>query len=196
LNFLPTDAIVFEWMFEGYWVGYAVLGVLAIISLLIWWTSRKQAFLYAVGVFLVLILGYALLDRAVETDREQIEQRLKAMGRAVKDRKPDVILSNVSDDFHYGTMNKKAFQARVTNALDNREVRDLILWDFEFPSEGRTENSRPVHFKAKPFGTPIGDDNPGFIIKSHFDRDKDGQWRLKDFEVYGPTDINTPLTLP
>jgi hypothetical protein len=182
-------------MFEGYWAGYAVLGVLAIIFLLIWWTSRKQAFLYAVGVCIVLILGYALLDRLVETDREQIARRLTDMGRAVKDRKPDVILSNVSDNFHSGNKDKKAFQSLVHDAITDRYADDLIVWDFEFPSEGRTETSRPVHFKAKLLGGKFGDDTRYFYIKSHFVRDGDGQWRLKDFEAFMPPNFTDPLPI-
>jgi hypothetical protein len=186
---------VFEWMFEGHWAGYTVLVALAVIFLITWWSSRKRAFLYAFGVSILLILGYALLDRAVETDREQIANRLIAMGKAVKDRKPDVIVSNLSDDFHSGTMDKKAFQAKVETAISDRYGDDLIVWEFEFPSEGRTEKSRPVHFQAKLLGGRFGDDTVYYYIKSHFVQNADGQWRLKDLEAFRPPNYTDPLPI-
>src|SRR6266849_845754 len=75
-----------DWLFEGLWQVYAVLGMGAAVMLILWWRDRRRGWLYGVAVVGFLILLYVLLDFAVETDGEQIGRELQEMSRAVRNR--------------------------------------------------------------------------------------------------------------
>jgi hypothetical protein len=61
---------LFDWLFEGRTNVYAVLAALAVFLLVIWWQTRKRWLLLGTVLAVGMIGVYALLDKAVETDRE------------------------------------------------------------------------------------------------------------------------------
>jgi hypothetical protein len=186
---------VFDPLFEGRVSVYVALAAAGVVLLLAWWNSRRRHWLFGLGAVVVLAGLYFLLDRLVETDREQIERKVEEMAAAVRARNTAAIMAHVSDQLHRGGRDKAAFGQSVERAI--RLVDAVIVWEFVFPDDfrrpsgvsaggqARTPEVARVGFRAKPLGGQIRD-NPGFNCEAQFVRDPDGQWRLLDFQVFDP----------
>jgi hypothetical protein len=185
---------VFDWLFEGRASVYIFLAALAGVMLYVWWRRRKRSYLYAAVGAVALAGVYFLLDRAVETDREQIERKLTEMAGAVRERAPERIFAHISESFRLGTVNRAGFREYVGMVDRNRWVDELKVWDFEFAPDFK-ETGR-VAFKAKPTGTMTGG-APFYRVEAVFHRDPDGEWRLQTFQLFNPlVDSNQPLQIP
>ena len=167
---------MFDWLFEGRVEVYAALGAVAILLAALWWRDRRRAWLYAIGVVALLAGVYLLLDRLVETRREQITRRLQAIEKAVKAGDAEQVMRQFSPQFDYRGIKRDPFRAMVIARLRSRFIEELTIWEVRIP-----DTSGKVFFKAKPKG--LGE-NPGFQVRSEFVQDPDGQWRMKTFEVY------------
>src|SRR5262249_5246120 len=133
---------------------------------------------------------YLLLDRLVETRREQIERKLEAMAAAVKKKDAGTIFQHISESFQVGSLNKSAFRSYVEGHMKRGMATELTVWDIKFP-----DDTGKVTFSAKPrsnFG-----ETPFYLVQAEFTRDRDGEWRLKDFQVFNPAvDTKTPMGIP
>ena len=74
---------MFDWLFEGWLEIYILLAVLAFARILAVWPFRRKVWLITLFSVIALIGVYWLLDRLVETDREQIERKLTALAVAM-----------------------------------------------------------------------------------------------------------------
>ncbi len=178
---------MFDWLFEGRATVYVPLALVAAALLAVWWFyGRKRRWLYAAGVVVGLVGVYFLLDRLVETRREQIERKLQEMARGVKDRNVDAIFAHISDRFDYRGLKKPAFRAVAEATLRTGRVTELVIWNVK-----HLDNHGKVRFQAKPKGS-VGD-NVGTDVEAQF-VNENGQWRLRTFEVFQPfVDANQPF---
>jgi hypothetical protein len=196
------EAVVFDWLFEGRASVYVFLAALAAVMLYAWWVTRKRRWLYRVGAVAVLAGAYFLLDRLVETSREQIERNLTEMAAGVKARDRDRVFNHLSDDFRWRKFDKSTL--RVLADSHGWQLGEPILWDIRFPSdykspvlakvpgEGQAPPSRWVVFRLKRKGDAVA-----FDCEALFVREPDGQWRMRHFEVFNPVvDSTKPLDLP
>ncbi len=184
---------MFDWLFEGQPAVYALLATFGVLFAGLWWRDRKRHWLIGVGIVLVLIGAYFLLDRLVETGREQIERKLPAIARAVTERKPEGVLAHVSDQFSWEGLDKKAFGERLPGWLN--QINGLKVWDVGLP-DGRPQKGKVarVIFYAKPEEGRMS--NEAFVrCEAELVCDPDGQWRLKGFKVFFPPtgDTATPV---
>ena len=193
-----------DWFFEGRLPVYIALAAAAVLCAFFWTQSRKRGFLLAAGACLALVGVYFLLDRSVETDREQIQRKIQEMGAAVRDRDVDRIFANVSDDFRRGSANKASFRQQVEHIIGGGVVNELLVWTITVPDEGKMrerpedprENMARAEFFAKPLGG-MADGSTYYLIRAQMKRDPDGQWRLQGFDAYSPySDTNSPLQIP
>jgi hypothetical protein len=185
---------VFDWLFEGRSAVYLALAVAAGLLLALWVRDRRRHWLLGVGFVGVLALLYLLLDRVVETNREQVVRKVKEMAEAVKTRDTGRLFAHISDQFRRGSLNKSAFRQAVEGAFNQRQVESVTVWEFDFPEGTSGEGGRlPVVFQAKPHGGPA--DGAFFRFQAEFVRDPDGQWRLQGFQFFYPTS-NQPLQIP
>jgi hypothetical protein len=168
---------VFDFLFEGRPVVYAVLAVVGVILLALWYRDRKPRWLIGLGVVAVLIGCYYLLDLLVETRREQINRKLQVMAAAIKRKDADAISQHLSDQFAWEGMDKKTFRMAVDAALKTGRVEELVLWE-ENPADERGN----FVYRAKPKGSGVPDLD--YRVRSEWVRDSDGQWRMKTFTVY------------
>jgi hypothetical protein len=185
---------VFDWLFEGRLPVYIALAAAAVLLYFFWRQSRRRVFLYAAGACLALVAAYFLLDKFVETDREQIGRKLQEMSAAVRAGDVDRIFANVSDDFKRGTANKAGFRQQAERVIRGG-VNEVEIWNVtvaDDPSGGPAG----VEFFAKPRGG-IADGTAFYLIRARMKRDPDGQWRLQGFDAFNPySDSNTPLQIP
>ena len=185
---------MFEWLFEGRAVIYWLIGTLAVVLLIVWWMHRKRGLLIAAGAVAALAGVYFLLDRLVETPREQIERKLGEMKAAVKARDPDAIFKHIAADFRFRGQNRESFRTYVGDALRSGLIEDLIIYDVSFP-DGGDSHTRPFEMMAKPKAWWM-ENQLAYPVRGKFVREPDGQWRLQSFEVYNPVLGQQPMDIP
>lgn len=178
---------MFDWLFEGRTSVYVVLAALAVFLLLAWWQLRKRWLLVGV-VFVACLVGlYALLDKAVETDREQIVRKIQSMIAAVNAGNIDGIFENISDDFHSpGGKGKAELREMARRYIEQRIVTSMDVWDIVCIGEpSRQQRTAQASFQVKVHGQPGVE---GFFAEceSTFDFDAQHGWRLRSVRLFKP----------
>jgi hypothetical protein len=180
---------VFDWLFEGRPVIYWLLGALGAVLLVGWWTTRKRILLIAVGTLAALAGLYFVLDKLVETDREQIERTLTEMASAVSRRDTEGVFRHVSDAFASPAgRNKADFQEAARGYISGGVVGEVVVWDVEFPQGvSHDRPTAPVAFMVKAKGGSFGGkEDAGYRCEATFHHDADGRWRLQGFKLFDP----------
>jgi ketosteroid isomerase-like protein len=195
---------VFDWLYEGRPAVYVLLGGAAALLLVVWKRTPRRVYLQAAAACLVLLGVYYLLDRQVETDREQISRKITEMAGAVQARDLDRIFRHISESFRLGGADRAAFRREVENVFSRNLVERVEVWNFQFPDDFRekrgsgpaAEESARVEFFAKPFGG-VADNATYYLVRARMRRDPDGQWRLQTYQVFNPySGSNEPLVVP
>jgi hypothetical protein len=191
---------MFDWLFEGRVLVYVILACVGVLLLFQWWQLRKRSWLYAFLGVAALAGVYFLLDRAVETDREQIERKVREMAGAVKRGDVDGIFRHVSESFLLNGADKRMFRDRVEGVLEQKFVEEVEVWDFEIP-ENRPDPDPPpgkksmrIFFRAKPKGGVFREEIH-YLGRARFVLDPDGQWRMQWFQISEPV-TDQPLEVP
>jgi hypothetical protein len=175
---------VFDWLFEGQTRVYIVLAAFAVFLLLVWWQTRQRWLILAVAVVVALLGLYAILDKTVETDREQLVRKVQAMADAVNAGAVDALFENISDEFRSPRgEDKEQFRATIANYIKSGMVRNVRVWDIvceESPS--REHPPARVSFTAKAeSGRELLAD-----CDTTFDYDAQHGWRLKSLRLLKP----------
>lgn len=175
---------MFDWLFEGRPSVYAILAALVVFLLLAWWQMRKRWLLYGVLVTAALVGLYALLDRAVETDREQIVRKLQEMVAAVNAHNLDAAFVHISDQFRsQGGKNKSELRAIAQTNLDQRQVESVQVWDILIEGRpSREQGEVHVFFSAKTHNGREFLTDCDAIFDFHADRG----WQLRTFRLLKP----------
>jgi hypothetical protein len=193
---------MFDWLFEGWLTIYVSLACVGVLLLFQWWQLRKRSWLYGVVGVAALAGVYFLLDRTVETDREQIERKVREMAEAVKRGDVDAIFRHLSESFRLNGADKGMFRNRVEGALAAKLVDEVEVWDVELP-ENRPDPDPPpgmkslrIFFRAKPKGGRlVGHEELPYLVRARFVLDPDGQWRMQWFQISDPVGDH-PLDIP
>jgi hypothetical protein len=196
---------VYDWLFEGRLTVYLTLLAVAVVSAVAWKQTPRRPYLIIFGLAAGLIAIFFLLDRLVETDREQIQRKTQEMAANVRLRNVAAIFDHISDDFRFGSHTKDDFRRFAEVQLRNGSVDEVEVWDFQFPEEfrepfqvpGSGRNTEVAHFsfRAKPKGGMA--QGQFFLCEVRFVRDADGQWRMLDFQLF-PPDVSShqPVHIP
>lgn len=182
-----------DWLFEGRLTVYLSLALVAAVLVAMWSRDRKRLWLGLIVGVVSLALLYLLLDRAVETDREQIARKLYEMASGVERRDPGRINPHLAATFRYGGRDREGFRRYVEEFLRERKADSLTVWDL-------VDGAKPgeVFLKAKPRGATVPE-VAHLLVKTEWTKEAGGQWRLVTFSVRHPfIDKDTPLdiTLP
>jgi hypothetical protein len=186
---------VFDWLFEGRLSVYVFLGALAVLLLIAWWQNRWAWCLAGVGILLVLIGLYWLLDRLVETDREEITRKVEELAAAVRQKRLNAAFEHVSDQFRSPSgMTKQQFRDGAEREIHRYEITEIVVWDFEYPERpSREKGTARASFRFKVKGS-FGD----FIehrCEPVFVYEPPRGWRLKSFKIFRPMP-NEEVLLP
>jgi hypothetical protein len=185
-----------DWLVEGDTSIYALLALLGVVFVAIWWQSRKRGYAVAAGVIGVLLLGYFLLDRLVESDREQMIRKVREVAAAISSRNPDAAFVHVSDDFRRSGVDKKGFRNFADGRVRSGFVSEVAVWDFNVTELDRAAHRAVVECFFKVRGS-FGETPPGSFVRVVFRLDTDGQWRVQDFDWFQATaNSNSPMPIP
>jgi hypothetical protein len=183
---------VFDWLFEGRLSGYVILGALTALFLLVWWRTRKRWCLYGGALPLILVGVYALLDRVVETDREQLIRKVQQMAAAVNAGDVNELFANVSENFRSSkSKDKQQFRSDVENYI--RMVHNVRVWDIVcLDAPSREHPPARVVFSAKAeSGRDLLAD-----CEATFEFDAKHGWRLQRIRLLKPqTNEEWPIQL-
>ncbi len=189
---------MFDWLFEGRTSVYVLFAAAAAALLYTGLQARKRSLLVACGIVAALIGVYFLLDRMVETGREQVRRKVQDLAAGVSARDADRVLAHVSERFSSQGRNKAAMRNYVEARLRERRIDELTVRDVTFPDTGApaAEAELRVTFRARPQSARHGP-LPEFHVEATFGRDPDGEWRMTAFQFFNPVvDSRTPLQLP
>jgi hypothetical protein len=181
------------WLVEGDLTVYCLLALGLIVSLAGWWRTRKRGFAIAAGVFAALIVAYFLLDRFVESDGEQMTRKVSEVAAAVSRSDMEAAFTHVSDNFDRAGYDKKQFRSFCERHRAAGHVSDVKVWDLEATKVSKPEGRGVVQIHFKVTGS-WGESPPNWFARVTFVLDRDGQWRVKTFDVYDALNqSNTPI---
>jgi hypothetical protein len=163
-----------------------------------WWNTKKEKYGIGAGIAAALIPCLWFLGplAGIETDEGQIEHKVQEMAAGVKAHDLDRVFAQISADFHYNALDKNTFRQRVEQAIRNRDVRDIAIWDFTVENISRNDRTAVVSFNVKPQGN-WSEGREYYLCKAWFVLDPDNQWRLARFQIANPfVETNQPLAIP
>ena len=154
---------MFDWLFEGHLSVYFLLTAMAALFIVLGVRTRKRRW-YAVAAGAVAVAGlYCVLDFAVETDREQIQRKVRAMAADLTaPAHLDAVMENVSDRFHCPFADsKKALREKREKQSKRTTSRKFAYGTYiakkspanatrPSPSSRRKSLARSVQWKRRP----------------------------------------------
>jgi hypothetical protein len=181
--------------------GVLALAVVLIVLLVIWLRSRDIRAAIGLGVaFLLFMFICIFLMIKSETPEEQMKRKIEEMAAAVKAQNLDGIFLHISNDFHYGPLDKPGLRGHADRVLNSnpRGLESIEVWDFEKAEvslpKGEEKGKGKIAFKVKPKGTEAPGDMY-FRCIATFILDHDNQWRLAGFELFTQPN-NQPVQIP
>lgn len=160
-----------------------------------WRRTRRRSYLIGTAVGLLLVVGYAVLTHVVITDRQKIIDTINASAKAVEKKDLPTIERGLASDFHLGQENRKTFMVWAANGIRDRNVKDIVVWNFTFDSLDKVKGTAQISFFAKPHGN--WSDGYYFRVEGNLVREADGKWKLQTFRVFQPySDSKSPLPIP
>jgi hypothetical protein len=182
VNLLSCGAAVFDWLFEGLTAVYILLGTALLFVIVLYWRWRRKYWLYVMGTIVAFIGLYALLDRLVETDTEQLERKIKAMAAGLEAHNVDALFDNIDEHYKSPSMaDKKALRELADTHIN--QISDVRVRNFDFkvrPERGKEFTGLRFMFKIG----GVGVDNLPFDCEPVFEYDPVKGWRVTRFKVF------------
>jgi hypothetical protein len=178
---------MFDWLFEGHASVYVLLAAAAASLIVLGVRTRKRR-LYATSACVLALAGlYCLLDFAVETDREQIQRKVKAMGAGLKaPANLDAALENISDSFHCPFADsKKALRDKAQEQIKTWNITEVRISDLRCGEISRERKTAVAEFRAKVIGTFGTLEAAPVFCTATFDYEPTHGWRMRELEVRG-----------
>ena len=164
---------------------YFVLAVIVVITGAFWIKNRTRPTLIAFAGSAALLLGLFLIDRLIESPREEASRRVEAMAAAATAANPDAFLENISKSFNYKGADRERLRQSGAWGLIRQHQARVAVWglghdDYSRPNDNEVE----VGFYAKA-QTPSNEALLRYV-KATFVKDPDGAYRLKTFKFFSP----------
>lgn len=185
-----------SWLVEDPTLAFVFLALVALVLGVLWRQTRQRKYLLGEVVVTGLVIVVALLSRYVETDNKRIIHSIEEMAEGVRTHNMDRIFAQIADSFHYGTLDKKGFRSSAERVIRNRDVTEMVVWDFELADVSREKRSGKVTFRAKPRGN-FGGDAAYYLVEADYVLDPDNHWRMRSFKVFNPfVETRQPMVIP
>ncbi len=176
---------------------YAIVAVMAIALWAIYLRSRKKKDLFSAIGGVAVLLAIFLIDRFVESPREESTRKMQEMSALSANKNWDDMFKHVSDSFNYkspngGQTDKKTLLQKV-KSVEAYVDKGFVAWDFS-RNDFKQMDDKTVElgFRAQ------AKDRPETVVyvKATFVKDPDGQWRLGGFICYEPVNTKERRAIP
>lgn len=171
---------------------YVVLGVVTALFGIV--ALRKQTRSSAINFAIpaALLVALFLIDKFVESPRENVVRKIHEMGSASRAKNHDDVFKHVSESFKYKSMDKAGLRERA-KAAEAQGYGGVTEWDLtrsEFKQVD--ENTVEQRFRAK-----VGD-SAAFqaAVVATFKKEADGEWRLSTFKLFNPIQASEEMEIP
>jgi hypothetical protein len=160
---------------------YVILGAVVVIFGAIAARRQKRSDVINFAIPAVLLVVVYLIDRAVESPREQVVKAIQEMEAATQNKKHDEVFKHVSESFKYKTLDKKGLQekARLVESLPNWEGIKVIRLDRKGFVQ-KDDNTIEQQFEVQPLRMP-GTEYRYDCVATF--KKENGLWRLVGFRL-------------
>ena len=163
---------------------YIFLAVITIITGAIWLNGRSRKALLAFLVSLAILLLLFLIDKFVESPREQAVRKIQELAQATQGSDAAAISKHFSEQFRYGTTTKKQVSEKLQQM--KRSWPDWTggdVWSFDRAEyEMPNEKTLKIGFSGQARGFP----QTIHFLKATFQLEADGEWRITGLAFYDP----------
>jgi hypothetical protein len=151
----------------------------------VWWRTRNRKAAAAAGLFAFLLVLVFLIDRFVESPREEATRKIMSMADAATRSDPAAFVEHVSNRFNYqGASKDDVRKAPAWDAIRQYQAT-VAVWGFsrdDVETKGDTEVT--IGFYAKGESRSHRSALVRYI-QATFQKDPDGQYRLTGMKFYG-----------
>jgi ketosteroid isomerase-like protein len=184
------------WLVEGDLTLYAILAAVGLVCVAVWWRTRQRKYAVVAAGAAAAILALSMLDRLIESDREQMIRKVQEIAEGVRARDFQNIFRHVSDDFRRGAFDKPQFRDFAQDVSRRRNVTEFQAWGFVPGDVSRHKRRGNLEFLFKIRGNWSAG-NEYFLARTVWQLDSDGEWRLQTFDVFNPySDSNSSIQIP
>ena len=178
---------MFDWLFEGHLSVYVLLAAATVLLIVVGARTRNRRWFASAAGVVALAGLYCLLDFAVETDREQIQRKVKAMAAGLKaPANLDAVLENVSDSFHCPFADSKtALREKAREQIKTWNITEVRISDLRCGEISRERKTAVAEFRAKVIGEFGTLEAAPVFCKATFDYQPPHGWRMRELEVRG-----------
>lgn len=174
---------------------YALVAVMVAVLGAVYAKTRKRGDLIRLVIGVAALAALFIIDRLVESPREEATRKVGELVAATKAKKADDLAKNLSDSFSWNNMNKEQFIAWAKDVMARSEfngidVDGLGRHDFEPVDDKKVK----IGFDVWPAGYGLPEWRP--YCKATFVKDPDGQFRMQTFELTKKRGDPTPFTVP
>ncbi len=163
---------------------YAILFIGFVVAGAVWFRLRSRRSRITVAIFAFLLGELILIDRLVESPREESVRRVEAMAAAATARDPARFVEQLAKSFAYNGKNREDVRnSGIWNLIRQYDAR-VAVWglgkdDFQILSDTEIE----FGFYAK--GEASGQQGAEVrYILARFVKEADGAYRLKSMKFY------------
>lgn len=173
-----------NWLVENSTGVYLLLAVVAVgLAAFGWLQQRVKFYAYAVGVLVLLLLVWLLINHA-PSDRRQLEDNVHAMKDAVLLGSDEALLKHLSKDFRYQNATRDDIARAAREAVKGNRVESIRITKFSTDEINRDKKSARVRFRVTAWAA--GQDQP-FMFNVIADFVLEGtEWKLRTVRFLNP----------
>jgi hypothetical protein len=173
---------------------YVLLIACAVIAAAVCAKNQTRKTLIIFLAFAGLLLALFLIDRFIESPREEATRRIEAMAKAATDQRIEEFLNHVAVTFEKNGRTKPDLRTSQAWQLIRDHSARVTVWnlsreDFERKSDTEIE----IGLMCK------GEAAQGFLMKycrATFVLESNGDWKLKTIKFYNPAEHGTRVEDP
>ncbi len=175
------------WLYEQPLV-IVVIGILLLLGLGIAWSSTgRKELLYAAAAALALVILGLVIERLVTTDAESIRQTLQEIASDVEHNDHRALVRHIAES---APQIRERAEAEMPN-YDFSECRVTRVHKIEVdhataPKTAIVELNVVFSGDFRHEGLEVSDYTGARWVKLHLAEDKDGRWRIEDYEHDDP----------
>jgi hypothetical protein len=176
-----------SWLYEQPLI-LVVVGILLLLGLgIAWSTSGRKELLFAAGLVLALVVTGLAIERLVVTDGEALRQTLQEIAHEVGTNNHRALLRHIADS-------APELKQRAEKEMPNYQFTDCRVTKIHSidVDASAAPKSAIVTFNVVASGSfryeglELNDSNVARWVQLHFVQDKDGRWKVEDYQHDDP----------